>query len=175
MNQKSVAIQTTPEQTDLKLSPPQTLFERIQRIHEDIARRAFEIFENDGIPFGRDWDHWFKAEAELLHPVHMSITESDDTLTVQAEVPGFKANDLEVSLEPQRLTISGTKETSKEGKTKEKVIYQEHCSAELFRAFDLPVEVDAAKATAKLKNGILELNLPKVEKAKSTRIEKKAA
>ena len=96
----------------------------------------------------------------------MSITESEDTRTVQAEVPGFKANDLEVSLEPQRLTISGKKETSNEDKTKENVIYQEHCSAELFRVFDLPVEVDAAKATAKLKNGILELNLPKVEKAK---------
>jgi HSP20 family protein len=70
---------------------------------------------------------------------------------VQAEVPGFKANDLEVSLEPQRLAISGKKETSKEDKRKEKLIYQERCSAELFRAIDLPVEVDAAKATAKLK------------------------
>jgi len=50
-----------------------------------------------------------------------------------------------VSLEPQRLTISGTKQTSKEGKTTEKVIYREHCSAELFRAFHLPVEVDAEK------------------------------
>jgi len=175
MNQKSVAIQNTPQQTALQLSPPQTLFERMQSIREGIARRAFEIFENDGSLCGRDWDHWFKAEAELLHPVHMSMTESDDTLAVQAEVPGFQAKDLEVSLEPQRLTISGTKETSKEGKTKEKLIYQEHCSAELFRAVDLPVEVDAAKATAKLKNGILELNLPKVEKAKSICVEEKAA
>jgi len=86
MNQKSVAIQNTPEQTALKLSPPQTSFERIQSIREGIARRAFEIFENDESPCGRDWDHWFKAEAELLHPIHMSMTEPDDTLTVQAEV-----------------------------------------------------------------------------------------
>jgi len=68
----------------------------------------FEIFENDGGLFGRDWDYWFRAQAELRHPVHLNIADSDDTLTVRAEVPGFKPNELEVSL---RLAISGKKET----------------------------------------------------------------
>jgi HSP20 family molecular chaperone IbpA len=88
----------------------------INRTHQNIARRAFEIFENDGGLFGHELDHWIKAEAELLHPVHMNITASDDALSVQAEVPSFHASELEASLEPQRLTISGKKETSKEGK-----------------------------------------------------------
>ena len=128
----------------------------------------FEIFENDGGLFGRDWDYWFRAQAELRHPVHLNIADSDDTLTVRAEVPGFKPNELEVSL---RLAISGKKETGKDDKKKERIIYREECSSEFLRTFDLPVEVDPARATAKLKNRILELNMPKAAKAKSTRVE----
>ena len=174
MNGKAIAIQTMPRPVAMKPVPPQTLFERIVRVHQDIARRAFEIFESEGSLFGRDWDHWFRAEAELLHPVHLSITDCDDTLTVRAEVPGFKPNELKVSVEPRRLAISGKKETGKVDKKKEKIIYQDRCASELLRTFDLPVEVDPARATAKLKNGVLELDMPKAAKAKGTRVEVKA-
>ncbi|MGB6624631.1 MAG: Hsp20 family protein, partial [Candidatus Acidiferrales bacterium] len=161
--------------TALKLVEPKTSLERIHRIHDDIARRAFEIFENAGGFLGHDLDHWLKAEAELLHPVHVNITESDDGLTVRAEAPGFDLGELEVSLEPRRLTITGKKETTKEDKKKGKIVYKEQCSSELLRVIDLPMEVDAAKATATLKNGVLELNMPKGAQAKNTRVEVKAA
>lgn len=45
MNGKAIAIQTTPRSAALKPVPMETLFERIVRVHQDIARRAFEIFE----------------------------------------------------------------------------------------------------------------------------------
>jgi HSP20 family protein len=175
MNEKSTAVQLAPEATSLKVVEAKSLFERIKRIHENIARRAFEIFENDGRSWGHDLDHWFKAEAELLHPVHVHISEADGTLNVQAEVPGFNASDLELSVEPRRLTISGKKQTSKEDKKKGKTIYQEQCVSELLRIIDLPAEVDAAKATATLKNGVLELSMPKGVQAKPSRVEVKAA
>ena len=175
MTEKSTAVQMAPEPPALKVVEPKTFFERVNQIHQNIARRAFEIFENDGGLLGHELDHWFKAEAELFHPVHVNITESDDALSVQAEVPGFNANELEVSLESQRLMISGKKETSKEDKKKGKTIYKEQCSTELLRIIDLPAEVDAAKTTATLKNGVLELNLPRGGQAKSTRVEVKAA
>lgn len=175
MTEKSTAVQMAPEPSSVKVVEPKTLFERINRIHQNIARRAFEIFENDGGLFGHQLDHWFEAEAELLHPVHMNITESDDALSVQAEVPGFNADELEVSLESQRLMISGKKETSKEDKKKGKTIYKERCSTELLRIIDLPAEVDPTKTTATLKNGVLELSMPKGGQAKSTRVEVKAA
>jgi len=174
MSEKASAVQTAPEPTALRLVEPTKLIDRINRIHEDIARRAFEFFEQDGGSFGRELDHWFKAESELLHPCHMSIAESEDSLTVQAEVPGFSANELEVSLEPRRLTISGKKNTSSD-KSKGTTIYNEQCSSELLRVIELPVDVDATKATAILKNGVLELKLPKAAATKSTRIGVKAA
>ncbi|MFZ0879076.1 MAG: Hsp20 family protein [Candidatus Acidiferrales bacterium] len=175
MSQTSSGAQLAPESKTPKLVEPQTLFDRINRIHENIARRAFEIFESEGGLFGRELDQWFKAEAELLHPVHMTMTETDGALTVQAEVPGFNASELEVSIEPRRLTISGKKETTKEEQKKGKVIYKEQCSSELLRIIDLPMEVDATKTTAMLKNGVLELNVPKGNAAKSARIDVKAA
>jgi HSP20 family molecular chaperone IbpA len=174
MPEKSTAVQRAPEPSTLKLVEPRTLFERINRIHENIARRAFEFFENAGSLFGHEWDDWFKAEAELLHPVHINISESDDGINVQAEVPGFDANELEVSVEPRRLTISGKKETGKESK-KGKTIYKEQCSNELLRVIDLPVEVDPAKTTATLKNGVLELDMAKSAQARTTRVEVKTA
>jgi HSP20 family protein len=175
MSEKSTAVQTAPELASLKVVEPKTLSERIDRIHQDIARRAFEIFKIDGGFFGHELDHWFKAEAELLHPVHVKVTESDDAITVQAEVPGFSANELEVSIESNRLTISGKKGVSKEDRQKGKTIYQEQCSTELLRIIVLPAEVDATKTTATLWNGVLDFNMPKGGQTKSIRVVVKAA
>jgi HSP20 family protein len=166
MNEKDTAVQLAPEPGYVKLVEPKSLFERIHQIHDSIARRAFEIFEKDGGLFGHDLDHWFKAEAELLHPVHVNVTESDDSLTVEAEAPGFSASDLEVSLEPRRLTITGKKQTRKEDKRKGKTVYAERCSSELLRIIDLPAEVDASKATATLKSGVLQLKVLKTGERK---------
>jgi len=174
MSEKTAAIEMAP-QSSPKLVAPKTLFERITQIHNEIERRAFEIFKDDGGLWGHDLDHWFKAERELLHPASVNIAESENSLNVQVEVPGFTANELEVSVEGRRLVISGKRETSKEEKEKGKPIYKEQCSDQLLRVFGLPVEVDAGKATAKLKNGILELEIPKSAQAKPTRVEVKAA
>ena len=174
MAEKSVAVQTAQAPAPLKLVEPKTLFDRINQMQQTIARRAFELFEGDGGLFGRDWEHWFRAESELLHPVHMNITESDDALAVQAEVPGFSPNELEINIESRRLTISGKKE-SREERKKGKTIYHERCSNEILRVVDLPAEVDATKAVATLKNGVLELTVPKTAQAKTTRVEIRAA
>ncbi len=175
MTEKSTVVQMTPEATSLKVVESNTLADRIDRIREDIARRAFEIFESDGAGFGHDLENWFKAEAELLHPVRVNITESDEALNIQAEVPGFNANELEVSLEPSRLTISGKHETSKEDKKKG----QDDLSGAVLqrdsRVIELPSEVNTVKSTATLRNGVLEVSVPKAVQVKANRVEVKAA
>src|ERR1022692_2655408 len=102
MSEKSTAVQTALEPKSLSMVQPETLLERISRIHDDIARRAYEIFEIDGGLWGNDLNNWFKAEAELLHPAHITITEENQAVNVQAEVPGFNVNELALSLDPQR-------------------------------------------------------------------------
>jgi HSP20 family molecular chaperone IbpA len=140
---------------------PQAISNRVNELYDTIARRAFELFESDGAISGRNLDHWYRAEAELLHPAHVRIRESDEAITIDAEVPGFSANELQLSLEPRRLTISGKKQSSGEEK-RGKVLYSERCSSELLRSVELPVEVNASRATATLNNGVLELTAPKL-------------
>jgi HSP20 family protein len=172
MTASATATQMAP--VPAKAIERQDVFERFNQIYNSNARRAFEIFESNGRNFGHDLDDWFKAESELLHPVHVRMAESDDSLTVEAEVPGFEAKDLQINLEPLRLTISGKKETKEEQK-KGKAVYEEQCSNEILRVIDLPAEVDTSKAAATLKNGILELQMPKSAVAKTTQIEVKSA
>jgi HSP20 family protein len=168
------AIERQSTQEPLKVVEPQTLHDRMEQLNSAIARRAYELFENDGGTSGRDLVHWLQAESELLHPAHMRILESEDAVTVQTEVPGFSVNDLQVSLEPRRVTISGSRESHGDGKSG-KAVYQEQCSSELLRVVDLPAEVNASKATATLRNGVLELNMPKVAQVESKQPLVKAA
>jgi HSP20 family molecular chaperone IbpA len=172
MTANATATQMAPVPT--KAMEQGDVFDRFDQICTSIAKHAFEIFESNGRHFGHEFDDWFKAESELLHPVHVRIAESDDALTVEAEVPGFEAKDLQINVEPRRLTISGKKETKEEQK-KGKAVYQEQCSNEILRVIDLPAEVLASKAAATLKNGMLELQMPKSPKTKGTHVEVKPA
>jgi HSP20 family protein len=165
MKRQSVRImQPTKEAVPMRLLPGSDLFDRIQEVSNSIARRAFEIFDGRGRGDGHALEDWLRAESEFLHPVHLHITESDDALTVHAEAPGFSAKELEVGVEPHRLTISGKRETSEE-RTSKKTIYREQCSNQIFRAIDLPAEVDTSKVTTTLNDGVLEVSMPKVAKA----------
>jgi HSP20 family protein len=169
----TIPIKKSTAPASLKLVPPADLFDRMAKIYDAVARRAFELFEHNGRNIGRDLEDWFRAESELLHPVHIDIAETDDALSVHAEVPGFTEKDLEISVEPRRLTISGRRETTEEKKNK-KVLYQEHWSDQIMRVIDLPVAVDGNKATATVKNGMLEMKLPKAPSPRKVRVQASA-
>lgn len=151
-----------------------SLFDQIEDTFNVLTRRAYEIFESNGRTFGRDLENWLRAEKELLHPVAVNITESDEAFEVKAEVPGFNEKEIEIGVEPGRLTITGKRETKKEEK-KGKLVCAESRSDQILRMVDLPAEIDTDKVTATLKNGILDLTLPKVTKAQPMRIHPKAA
>lgn len=168
------STQRSKEGAPVTLARKEDVFDRLQKLSDSIARRAFDIFQGNGGIFGRDLEDWFKAESELLHPVHIDLTESDNALTARAEVPGYSAKELQVSLEPGRLTITGKRETKEERKS-EKTVYRERCSDEILRVIDLPTQVDADKTTATLKDGVLTLEMPKAAPAKKVPIEPKAA
>ena len=149
------------------------LLEQFDSIYDSITRRAFELFEGDGQWLGRDLDYWLRAEAELLHPLHMDVTESDGDFTVRAEVPGFSVKDLEIKVEPRRLRIAGKREIKEEKNGRK--IRCESCADQILRIVDLPADVDTAKVSASLKDGVLTLDLPKTANAKAIRIEPKSA
>jgi HSP20 family protein len=150
------------------------LFEDFARNTEAIARRAFELFQKRGYKFGHELEDWFKAERELLRKVPINIKEIDGNLRIQAEVPGFTADNLKVSVEPRRITIKGEIE-AKTDKKEDGTLYTEWRSNKIFRAFDLPHPVDAEKAAAKIKDGVLTLTIPKTAEVTPKEVEIKPA
>ena len=171
--QSVTATQPTKISVLTKRSEPREAFSRMDRIHNLIERRAFELFDHGGRFLGRDLADWFQAEAELLHPVHLEIDESGEALTVRAEVPGFAANELDIHVEPRRLTIAGKHEHRKEENKNGKTVYSEQCAEEILRSVELPSAVEPSKVNATLKDGILTVELPKVTSPKSVRVEAK--
>jgi HSP20 family protein len=172
--QSATAMQPVKAAVPVKQSATGDIFDQIQQTYDSIARRAFEIFNNNGRWPGNELDDWFRAESEMLHPVHLEVTESDESLTVQAEVPGFNTRELEINVEPRKLTISGKHEAREQNK-KGKTIYSERCAKEILRIVNLPAEIDSSKVSAILKDGVLSIEMPKTAHARAVRVEPKTA
>ena len=77
-------------------------------------------------------------------------------------------------MEPRRLTISGKREMKKEEK-KGRTLYAESSASLLLRIVDLPAEIEIEKVKATLKQGVLNITLPKVAKSQALRIHPNAA
>ena len=140
------------------------MVERFNNLNREIGQKAFERFLKHG-EFGRAFDDWLEAESEILLPVPVEITENKKQFNVRATVPGFKPEELEVSVKDNFLILSGRSEIEEE-KEYENDVYSEWHSNRFFRAFPLSSEVDADKAEANLKGGVLELTLPKLPEHK---------
>lgn len=150
------------------------LLDQMKEFSQAISQRAYDFFETRGRELGHELEDWFRAESELLRHVPVEIEESDKHLTVRAETPGFSADDIKVSIEPRRLVISGKIEPTAEPKA-EQTVYTERRPNGFCRTLNLPAEVDPAQAAATLKNGLLELMLPKAAESKVIQVEVKSA
>jgi HSP20 family protein len=174
VEKSAAAVQSAPSRPPIKTGKMESVTERINRIFDAVSRRAYELFEQEGRIYGNDVRHWLEAEKEFLHPVHVHMEENAGDIVVRAEVPGFTANDLEVNVEPRRVIITGKRESKKETKDGE-TVYAEECSNEIMRTLDLPSEVNAGKVSATLKDGLLQIQLPKAESKESAISDKQAA
>ncbi len=121
------------------------------------------------------WDKFFGEtsfprlrEREWVPAVDVSQTE--ENVIVQAEVPGFEAKDIDVSVSGDVLTIKGEKEEEKEEK-EEQYHSKEIYSSSFQRSTVLPAEVQSDKVDATFKNGVLKIVLPKAEETKTKKIE----
>jgi len=168
------AIQTTKQQAPAGpiFVEAEKLFEQMKEFSQSVARRAYEYFEARGREFGHDLEDWFRAESELMRRVPVEIKEADGQITVLAEVPGFTADEIKVSVEPQRLVISGKSEKTEEEKTEQTLLSEFH-SNQFCRELRLPAEVDPDKTTAVLKDGVLELVFAKAAESKPVAVEVK--
>ena len=111
-------------------------------------------------------------EEELIRSTWIpavDIFETPEAIVLKAELPGITAQDISVEVQDNILTLKGEKKFEKE--TKEENYHRMERSYGSFqRAFTLPGTVQQEKATARFRDGILEIALPKVEGARPRRI-----
>ena len=99
----------------------------------------------------------------------VDIYETDDAFMLKAELPGFTKEDVSIEIHENRLIIRG--ERKREIEAKEDQYHRlERAYGRFERAFWLPTTVDAEHIQASFKNGILEMRLPKSERAKPKQI-----
>jgi HSP20 family protein len=107
-------------------------------------------------------------EGEAVEPA-VEVAESDGELIVKMEVPGVEKDQLHLTVSDDRLTVRG--EARKESEEKRKNYYRQEIRYGAFqRSVPLPVEVDAARANAELRNGMLKIVLPKSKQPKAQEI-----
>jgi len=115
----------------------------------------------------RLFDDFFRRGG-LMRP-SVDVVETDDTVVVKAELPGMEPKDVDISVSGDKLTIKGERKAEKEEKGK--TFYRmERCYGSFCRTVELPVSVEADKAKADYKNGVLEITLPKTEQVKAKKI-----
>lgn len=99
------------------------------------------------------------------------IIETDDEICIDLEVPGFREEDLEVTLEKNVLTISGEKHMRRDEKVSDDSYrLAERRYGRFQRSFAVPATVRADNCQASYENGVLTLRLPKSEEARPRRI-----
>lgn len=147
---------TQKEAAGKELMPLRPVFEmspfrEIERFFEDVRRRAF-------------WP-WAEFAMEPIGAPSVDIYEEGEDIVLKAEIPGIKKEELDVNITDNTVTISGEKK--KEEKVEKKDYYRvERSYGSFSRSIPLPAEVQTDKSTAKFKDGILEIRIPKTEEAK---------
>jgi HSP20 family protein len=141
---------------------PQRFDQQLERVFDDFFRRRWPR------PFSFEWPS-FAGTSEHAMP-RVDVIDKEDHLLVRAELPGMAKDDIEVSVTANTVAIKGSvkrEEKSDEGEYHRHEIF----SSSVSRTVALPSEVDGDRATATLKDGILEVNVPKSSRASSKRIE----
>jgi HSP20 family protein len=90
------------------------------------------------------------------------VTEVDDAIIVHAELPGVKTEDMEVTVRDSTLFVRGEKRGVKKEEAKGRT-YSERFFGSFERLITIPSTVDATMIDATLKDGVLEVRLPKVK------------
>jgi HSP20 family protein len=162
---KNEALAPAKEKEDPAASYPafveaEKLLERMAEFTRLTSQKAYDYFLRRRDDFGLHFDDWLKAEMDILRPTPIEITETKDDINVRASVPGFKPEEIELSIKDNLLIMSG-ETRSEEKKEDEKTFLNEWRSNHFCRQVILPSEVETDGVNATLKDGILKLSLKK--------------
>lgn len=132
------------------------------------ARRfdPFTDFEDIARSFGlQPYAQQFERSLDM----RLDVTEDDNDYRVEIDMPGVHKEDIDVSVEGNRVSVSAEVKQER-AREKRKEVYSERYSGRAFRSFTLPQDVDAGKAEARYDGGVLSLRLPKKADSQARRV-----
>jgi len=128
----------------------------------DLLRREFASLFERAFPA---WPVLFEPPWGMTEPRELELEEREGEVVVRAEVPGFEANELDVQLLNNLLTIRAERREGAEGKEAERRL------ARLERTVTLPAGIVPERIEARHHNGVLEVHVPRTPEAQPRRIE----
>lgn len=121
-----------------------------------------DLFRNFGL--SPSW-----SPPEFASDMRVDIIEDDDAFHVNAEIPGVDKDDIDVSVEGNRISIMAEAKREKEKKDGKELIV-ERSWGRAYRAFALPSDIDGNRTEARYDKGVLTLTLPKKANGNARRI-----
>jgi HSP20 family protein len=98
------------------------------------------------------------------------VIDKGDKYAVSVDLPGMRKEDIQVSIDGARISISAEDKSERQVKNGDKVLHTERTATSYARSFELPAEVTEEGADASFENGVLQLTLPKRAHAVAKRL-----
>ena len=121
-----------------------------------------QLFANAG--YGRT-----RMAERVVSTLPLDIRETDDAFWVEASVPGFRPEDVEITLDENLLTIRGTRR-QEDGALRGRYVQRERQLSSVYRKVGLAAEVNAEEITASFELGVLSVMVPRAKKDKPKRM-----
>ncbi|MCA1367367.1 Hsp20/alpha crystallin family protein [Bradyrhizobium sp. BRP14] len=157
-----VKVETSAPEKREPVSMFESLRREIDQLFEDFNPLGWRSFPARMREFDRPWS---ERSTWRMSPV-VDVIESEKEYKIAAEMPGMDANEVEVKIVNDMLSISGEKKEEKEEREKDRFLSERRYGA-FQRSFRLPPGVDADKIEATFAKGVLTVRLPKTAEAAS--------
>ena len=118
-------------------------------------------------------DNFLDEDDEDAGQLTIDVYQKPNETIVESPIAGVKPEDLDISITTESVTIKGKREREEHIRS-EDYVYQECYWGKFSRSVVLPQEVDAEKAEASIKNGVLTIKLPKLNRLKSKKLKVKS-
>ncbi|MBN1298219.1 MAG: Hsp20/alpha crystallin family protein [Actinobacteria bacterium] len=136
----------------------------------DPFRELFQTRDEIGRWFGDLSEREKDEKRSAVWAPSVDIKETETEVTVRADLPGIKMEDIDVSVDENQLIIKGERKFEKEEKEKD-YIRVERSYGSFYRSFDIGVPIKSEEVKANYADGVLDITIPKAEVKKPKKVE----
>lgn len=160
---ENIPVKTTSNRVTKSPWPSMHEVSNLEKVFEQIFGNSFPALFSSNSILGD------LSGAENFRVPKLDMIDRDNELIINAEIPGIKKEDINISIADNVLTIKG--DTSAESNKEDGDYYRHEISKSSFaRSMTLPCSVDESKVVANLNHGVLKVKLPKLESSKRKNI-----